>query len=93
MHIETAFGRKRVIRRFGYCAEYAETIATGAAPNGEYWLLNEQHGWVPVASNGRALQAALADSRDPDERLNRDQENSSARLDGEQSAPLMWGDE
>jgi hypothetical protein len=34
-----------------------------------------------------------ATTDDPDERLNRDQENSSARLDGEQSAPLMWGDE
>jgi len=53
--IETAFGRRSVVRRFGAASEYAYTIPRASAPNGEFWVFNEQRGWVPVPSNGRAV--------------------------------------
>lgn len=59
MTIETAFGRKQVLKRVGASGEYYYTAATKAAPNGEWWILNPQKGYVPVPSNSRALQYAL----------------------------------
>jgi hypothetical protein len=61
--IKTAFGMKQVVRRFGAMSEYYETVPTKSAPNGEYWTHNAQLGFVPVPSNGRALQAVLAESK------------------------------
>lgn len=58
-NIETAFGTKRVVRRVGVCGEYVETTPTRSAPNGEWWTLNPQRGFVPVDSNARGLLAAL----------------------------------
>jgi hypothetical protein len=55
--IQTAYGKRHVVRRIG---SYVETIPTPAAPNGEWWVLNPQKGYVPVASNSRALLHTLA---------------------------------
>jgi len=60
--IETAFGKKHLVRRIGRQGEYAYTIPTSSAPNGEWWVFNPQRGWVPVPSNGRALRAAIAEA-------------------------------
>jgi len=60
LFVQTAFGKKAVVRRFGVSGEYVETIPTPSAPHGEFWTLNPQRGWVPVPSNGRALRAAIA---------------------------------
>jgi hypothetical protein len=59
MKINTAFGPRSVVRRVGVAGEYYETLPTRSAPNGEWWVHNEQKGFVPVPSNGRALRAAL----------------------------------
>lgn len=53
--IETAFGRKTAVRRIGTAGEYCYTLPAPNAPNGEWWTLNPQRGWVPVASNSRGL--------------------------------------
>lgn len=58
--INTPFGKKTVVRRVGSQKEYYLTLPTAAAPNGEWWVLNPQSGFVPVPSNGRALVEALA---------------------------------
>ena len=60
--IATAFGKRTAVRRFGKIGEYAETLPTPGAPNGEFWTLNQQRGWVPVASNSRALRLALSEA-------------------------------
>lgn len=59
MQIETAFGKRTVVRRVGAQGEYAETLPTPSAPHGEWWTQNPQRGWVPVPSNGRALLSAI----------------------------------
>jgi hypothetical protein len=53
--IQTAFGKRRVVRVIG---EYVQTIPTPSAPNGEWWTLNPQRGYVPVPPNARGLLAA-----------------------------------
>jgi hypothetical protein len=61
--ISTAFGVKTVDRVIGCMVQrYVKTLPTPSAPNGEYWTLNPQRGYVPVASNSRALVAALSRS-------------------------------
>lgn len=57
--INTAFGKRHVVRRIGTHGVYWQTLPTESAPDGEWWVLNEQHGFVPVASNSRGLLAAL----------------------------------
>lgn len=55
-YIQTAFGRKSIIRRV---ASYAFTMPRAAAPNGEWW--REVAGeWIPVGSNNKGLLSALA---------------------------------
>jgi hypothetical protein len=63
MIIKTPFGPKRIVRRVGACAEYYFEAPGPSAPNGGWWTLNPQHGFVPVASNSRALLAALSEAR------------------------------
>lgn len=60
--IDTALGRRCVARIVGGCLQtgYVYTTPTAAAPHGEWWTLNPQHGYVPVPSNSRALMAAVA---------------------------------
>lgn len=55
MTINTPFGRKIIVRRVGTSGEYYQEASTG-----DWWTCNPQHGFVPVASNSRALQAAIA---------------------------------
>jgi hypothetical protein len=57
--IKTPFGLRTLVRLVGTQGEYAETLPRPAAPNGEWWVFNLQHGWQPIASNGRALRAAI----------------------------------
>ena len=38
---------------------YVFTTPRPAAPNGEWWTFNAQHGYVPVPSNSRALRAYI----------------------------------
>ena len=59
MTIQTTSGKKRVTRRTNEGAYY-QTVPTLSAPNGEWWTLNPQRGFVPVPSNGRALLSCLA---------------------------------
>lgn len=59
MTIQTAFGRKKITRRAGVAGEYYFEAPSPSAPNGGWWALNPQKGFVPVASNSRALLAAL----------------------------------
>jgi hypothetical protein len=61
--ISTPFGKRTVIRRTGVAYEYWYTAPTPSAPHGEWWVLNEQRGFVPIASNSRGLIAALANER------------------------------
>ena len=56
MKIQTAFGEKTVSKRVG---EYYYSLPAPNAPNGAWWTLNPQHGFVPVPSTSRALQEAL----------------------------------
>lgn len=65
MTIQTAFGPRTVVRRFGVSGEYYETAPTKAAPNGEFWTRNLAGAFVPVPSNGRALVHARAFSASP----------------------------
>jgi hypothetical protein len=58
--INTAFGKRSVIRRAGTMGEYYQTMSTPSAPNGAWWTLNPQRGFVPVPSNAPALLEALA---------------------------------
>lgn len=60
MTIQTAFGRKRITRRVGVVGEYYFEAPSPSAPNGAWWTLNPQKGFVPIPSNSRALHAALA---------------------------------
>ena len=53
--IQTQYGKKTLVRCFGVAYEYAETMPTTSAPNGEYWVFNLQKGWIPVSSNSRAF--------------------------------------
>lgn len=62
--INTNFGRKTVVRRVGSAGEYYYTIPTPSAPNGEWWVLNPQLGFVDVAGNSRGLLAAIRKHRD-----------------------------
>lgn len=59
--ISTAFGKRTVFRIVGGCLKtgYVYTQPTPAAPNGEWWTLNPQRGYVPVPSNARGLACAL----------------------------------
>jgi hypothetical protein len=59
--INTPFGKRTLMRRVGLHGTYWYTLPTPSAPNGEWWVLNEQRGFVPVASNSRGLVLALAD--------------------------------
>lgn len=59
MKIKTAFGEKNIDRRIGSCGEYYHEMPSPSAPNGAWWTLNPQHGFVPVASNSRALRAII----------------------------------
>ena len=61
--IDTPFGKRRVARIVGGClvTGYVYTVPTANAPNGEWWTLNPQHGYVPVASNSRGLIRALGE--------------------------------
>jgi hypothetical protein len=61
--IKSAFGPKTVVRRIGRAAEYYLTKPTSSAPNGEWWVLNPQHGFVSVSIvSSPGLLAAIAES-------------------------------
>ena len=53
MVIETAFGRKHIVRRVGPQREFYQDT------DHQWWTVNPQHGWVPVPSNSRALRASI----------------------------------
>lgn len=57
--INTPQGSKRVLRRVGVAGEYYLTSPTETSPNGEWWTLNPQTGYVSVPWNSRALCSAL----------------------------------
>ena len=59
MKIKTAFGEKTIDYRVGTCGEYYHEIPGPSAPNGGWWTLNPQTGFVPVPSNSRALRATI----------------------------------
>jgi hypothetical protein len=69
--IETPFGKRVIARRVGRAREYYETLPTPSAPHGEWWVLNPQTGFVPVASNNRGLKRALVED-DEEQMYNRD---------------------
>lgn len=54
--ITTAFGARTINR---VVDGYVNTLPTVSAPNGEWWVLNPQRGYVPVPSNARGLVDAL----------------------------------
>lgn len=56
--IRTPYGTRHVVRRTNDGAYYF-TTPTPSAPHGEWWTFNQQRGFVPVPSNGRALKASL----------------------------------
>jgi hypothetical protein len=58
MKIRTAYGEKLIVRRIGKQGEYLYEPANKSAPNGGWWLLNAQRGYVPVPSNSPALVLA-----------------------------------
>jgi hypothetical protein len=60
LKIDTASGRKTVVQRAGVAGDYYYTLPAPNAPNGEWWTLNPQRGYVSVPSNSRGLMAALA---------------------------------
>ncbi len=62
MKIQTAFGPKIIDRRIGAGKEYYHEIPGPSAPNGAWWTLNPQTGFVPVASNSRALLFAISEN-------------------------------
>jgi hypothetical protein len=57
--INTPYGKRELVRRAGVAGEYYYTEPTSAAPHGEWWVLNEQRGYVPVASNAPGLLGAI----------------------------------
>lgn len=57
--IDTAVGKKTIIGRVGAQGEYYFEAPNRSAPNGAWWILNEQKGFVPIPSNGRALLHAI----------------------------------
>lgn len=54
--IQTMLGKRRVVRRIGRGAEYYETS------DGNWWVLNQQRGFVPVPGTSRGLALALAEA-------------------------------
>ena len=66
--IKTALGKRYVVRALWF-RNYVFTSPRPHAPNGEWWTLNPQQGWVAVHPNSRALLASIAED---DERLKRD---------------------
>lgn len=58
--INTPYGKKWVVRRVGTSGEYYYTTPTPNAPNGAWWTLNPQRGFVPVSTMTKGLQDALA---------------------------------
>lgn len=65
--IQTPAGKKHIGRRVGVAKEYYFELPSPSAPNGGWWTLNPQHGFVSVPSNSRALRAAIEaeDTRKP----------------------------
>jgi len=61
MKIQTPFGIKTIIRRVGAQSEYLYEMPGPSAPNGGWWMHNDQRGYVSIPSNSRALLAALAE--------------------------------
>lgn len=57
--INTPFGKRELVRRAGVAGEYYFTLPTASAPHGEWWVLNEQRGYVAIASNAPRLLAAI----------------------------------
>lgn len=57
-YIQTAYGRRSIGTRVG---DYVWTLPHPGDPNGAWWTLNQQRGWVYVPSNSRALRLALSE--------------------------------
>lgn len=63
--IQTPFGKKTILRRIGVAFEYYEEAPSASSPHGGWWTHNDQKGFVPVPSNGRALCHARKLAGDP----------------------------
>lgn len=61
--INTAYGKRNVRHVISYgLAVYIKTASTLNEPNGSWWTMNPQRGYVDVPSNGRSLTAAIAEN-------------------------------